>query len=136
MNIEKFKQQHVDILSCIAQLRNLSKSGVSKNADAISKLIVTMSSTIRLHLAVEDKMLYPALEKGGDVALASLGRKFKSEMTGIASAYLDFARRWNTASTLMNNPDGFRTDANIVLKTLYERMRREDTDFYPLIEAS
>jgi len=136
MNIDKFKQQHVEILNCISTLRTLVKSGISDNAADISRAIIAMSSTIKLHLAVEDKFLYPALENTSDVHLARMGKRFQDEMASIASAYLAFARRWNTPSTVSQNPEGFRSDANSVLKVLYDRMRREDLDFYPAVEAS
>lgn len=135
MNIDKFKQQHVDILSCIATLRVLVRSGIEKNAAEISRLIIMMSSTIKLHLAVEDKMLYPALQANTDSSLARMGKRFQDEMKSIAHSYLDFARRWNTALTVAQNPEGFRADANTVLRVLHDRMRREDTEFYPAIEA-
>lgn len=135
MNIDKFKQQHVEILNCISTLRTLVKSGIGDNAVEISRAIVTMSSTIKLHLAVEDKFLYPALENINNAALARMGKRFQDEMTSIATAYLAFARRWNTPLTLSQNPEGFRADANNVLRVLYDRMRREDHDFYPAVEA-
>lgn len=136
MNIDKFKQQHVEIISCISTLRTLVKNGIRDNAAEISRAIIAMSSTIKLHLAVEDKILYPALENASNAALARMGKRFQDEMTSIAAAYLDFARRWNTASTVSQNPEGFRSDANNVLRVLHDRMRREDIDFYPVIEAS
>ena len=57
MNIEKFKHQHVDILSRIDQLRSLTHAGVEVNAAAIAQGIISFSSLIKLHLAVEDKAL-------------------------------------------------------------------------------
>ncbi|KIF80087.1 hemerythrin domain-containing protein [Noviherbaspirillum autotrophicum] len=136
MNIDKFKQQHIEILTCIATLRDLVKSGIRDNAADISRMIIGMSSTIKLHLAVEDTILYPALQATKNPALARMGKRFQDEMTSIALSYLDFARRWNTPATVAGNPEEFRADANSVLKVLYERMRKEDTDFYPVIEAS
>ena len=135
MNIDKFKQQHVEILSCISALRSLVKQGIHDNAAEISRLIISMSSTIKLHLAVEDKILYPALEATNNPSLANMGKRFQDEMTSIALAYLNFAKKWNTASTVSNNPEDFRSDANSVLRALYDRMRKEDVDFYPAIEA-
>ncbi len=136
MNIDKFKQQHVEILTCISALRDLVKSGIRDNAAEISHMIIAMSSTIKLHLAVEDRILYPALQAAKNPALARMGQRFQDEMTSIAQAYLDFARRWNTPATVSGSPERFRADANSVLKLLYERMRKEDADFYPVIEAS
>ena len=135
MNIDKFKQQHVEILSCIAALRTQVRSGISANAVAISGLIISMSSIIKLHLAVEDSMLYPALQGSNNAALARMGKRFQDEMTNIASGYLDFARRWNSASRVAHDPEGFRADANSVLRVLHDRMQKENTDFYPAIEA-
>lgn len=134
MNIDKFKHQHTDILRGIATLRALAHAGVESNATAIAQGIVAMSGTIKLHLAVEDKVLYPALQRGGNAELARLGRQYQSEMESIASAYDAFARRWNTADNVRRSAQDFRNEANVVLRKVYERMQREDHDFYPRIE--
>ena len=55
-------------------------------------------------------------------------------MGPIASAYDAFARRWNTAEGLRTDEKGFCAEANVVLRKVYERMQREDRDFYPRIE--
>ena len=135
MNLDRFKHQHIDILRSIATLRALAQAGVEGNASAIAQGIVAMSGTIKLHLAVEDQALYPALQRGGNAELARLGRQYQSEMASIASAYDAFARRWNTAENVRRNAEGFRNEANVVLRRVFERMQREDHDFYPRIEA-
>lgn len=135
MNIDKFKQQHVDILVCIATLRDCVKGGIVENATQIAGLVVSMSSIIKLHLAVEDSVLYPALQKSNDAALARMGKKFQDEMKNIAAGYLEFARKWNSPPHVLQDPEGFRADANRVLKVLHQRMQSENTTFYPLIEA-
>jgi hemerythrin-like domain-containing protein len=135
MNIDKFKQQHVDILGCIAALRQASQAGVSENAAEIARLIISMSSVIKLHLAVEDQILYPALRSGNNAVLARMGQKFQNEMGSIASAYMVFAGRWNQAEKVARDPEGFRSDANSVLKIVHARMQKENTVFYPAIEA-
>lgn len=135
MNIDKFKKQHIAIIDCVTRLRHYTKAGISENATEIAQLIISMSSLIKLHLAVEDNVLYPALLAGKNTRLASLGKQFQEEMGVIAVTYLDFVKRWNTAANVSNNPEGFRSDANRVLKILYARMQRENTEFYPAIEA-
>lgn len=134
MNIDKFKQQHVDILGSISMLRKLAHAGITINADEIAKLIVSMSSTIKLHLAVEDRVLYPALQNSNDTVMARMGQQFQDEMEVIARTYDGFVRRWNTAHNLEKDEKGFRAEANVVLKTLHERMQRENVHFYPRIE--
>lgn len=136
MRIDKFKHQHVDILQRVAALRELTRAGVAANAQAIAEGIIGMSAVIKLHLAVEDQALYPALQRSGDAALARMGRQYQDEMGPLAQAYEAFARRWNTAQRLQGDPEGFRADANDVLRRLHERMQRENREFYPRIEAA
>lgn len=135
MQIDKLKHQHRDIKQRIAALRDLTRAGVEANAEAIALGIVAMSALIKLHLAVEDQVLYPALQAGGQSDLARLAQHYQSDMVPIAAAYDAFARRWNTSQRVRENAAGFRDDANLVLRQLHERMLREDRDFYPQIEA-
>ena len=136
MNIDKFKHQHIDILAGITRLRQLAHAGVARHAESIAAGIVAVSGTVKLHLAVEDRHLYPALEASGDALLVQMSRKYQSEMDGIAGAYLQFAGRWNTARSVAQDPEQFRSEANVVLRRLYERIRHEDLEFYPAIDAA
>ena len=136
MNIDKFKHQHADIMSNISALRRLAQAGVAQNAADIARLIVSMSSTIKLHLAVEDQALYPALQRGDNPELARLGQPYQTDMGPIAQAYEAFARRGNRADSVLYDEQAFRDDANRVLRMVHERMQRENRDFYPRIEAA
>src|SRR3546814_14767790 len=95
-----------------------------------------MSSIIKMHLAIEDKSLYPALARCHDAEMVSKGRQFQLEMGTIAPSYEKFAFKWNTAQKLQSDEAGFKADANVVLRRLHERMVRENTDLYPKVERS
>lgn len=135
MQIDKFKHQHGDIKRRIGELRDLTRAGAAQNAEAIALGIVAMSALIKLHLAVEDQVLYPALQADHQSDLARLARHYQSDMVPIAAAYNAFARRWSTSQSVRADEQGFRDDANLVLRKLHERMLREDREFYPQIEA-
>lgn len=135
MNIDKFKHQHLDILDSIARLRASSQDGVAEHAEEIAAQIVAMSGVVRLHLAVENETLYPALARG-DLRLARMSQAYQNDMGDIAADYLAFAGRWNLASQLARAPEQFRQEANRVLRDLYQRIRREDREFYPAIESA
>lgn len=135
MNIERFKQQHQDILAAINDLRTLTRGGIPENATQIAKGIVSLSQLVTLHLAIEDRILYPKLQNSANPKLAKMGQKYQAEMTGIATAFIAFTRRWRSPTALLEDPEGFRKDANKVLKPVYERMLQEDAEFYPAIEA-
>ncbi|MBJ8677739.1 MULTISPECIES: hemerythrin domain-containing protein [Citrobacter] len=134
MNIDKMKNQHVEIFEKISFLRKLSQAGVSSNAQEIAIVIVSMSAIIKTHLSAEDQFLYPHIEQDGNSALRQVSSKFQREMTDIVSDYDVFSRRWNIASKLIGNDEAFRRDANTVLRKVFERMQKENKDFYPLVE--
>lgn len=136
MDIDRFKKQHVDILDGIASLRRLAHAGVAENAQEIARRVTALSSVVTMHLAIEDRILYPALQHGENPQLAAMGKAYQDEMKGIASSYIAFSRKWGTAATLVAQADEFRQEANRVLKTVYDRMQKENTEFYPAIEAS
>lgn len=136
MDIERFKQQHRDILAGINTLRTLTHAGVNENAEEIATGLVSLSRLVTLHLAIEDRILYPMLQNSQNGALAKMGKKYQGDMTHIANPFIAFARDWSTATALQKDPDGFRTQANTVLKRVYERMRKEGTEFYPAIETA
>lgn len=136
MNLDKYKHQHSAILDSIRALKTFSKLGIVEHAADIARHVIEMSSVIKLHLAIENRFLYPALQQRGDPALAGMGRQYQQEMAQIAQAYVGFAKKWNDAGNIAGDPEGFRAEANRVLKLLHARVLRENRDFYPLIEQS
>lgn len=136
MNIERFKNQHIQILEGIASLRKLAHSSISDNAHHIAQQITALSTVVTMHLAIEDRILYPSLQNGSNQKLADMGKAYQADMKGIANAFIAFSRKWSTAIAVVNQPEMFRTEANQVLKAVYDRMQKEDTEFYPAIEAS
>lgn len=131
MDMTRFETQHEAIQHGIDDLRRLSKQGVSENAADIARLLVSISSTIKLHLAGEDRMLYPAALRAGDAAVARLAQQYQDDMGPLAAEFEAFVRRWNTAQPLREQAETFRREANTVLRLLWERMQRENSEFYP-----
>jgi iron-sulfur cluster repair protein YtfE (RIC family) len=135
MNLERFENQHVKILHGIGELRRLSQQGIATNASAIASALVELSATIKLHLAAEDRMLYPMACREGDVELVHMAQRYQNDMGPIAAEFDTFARRWNTAAPLRAHPEEFRREANAVLRMVWERMHRENREFYPRVQA-
>ncbi|HTV85586.1 MAG TPA: hemerythrin domain-containing protein [Dyella sp.] len=134
MNVDKFKQEHVDLLSAIAQLRQSVQLGVQEHAEAICRQLLAMAGSIKLHLAAEDRVLYPALAQADDPFVAHVGRRFQQDMGGIAEAFAAFIARWNLPAKIAADPAGFKEDANAIFKALHARVQRENRDLYPLAE--
>ena len=135
MDIERFKRQHVEILQRIDGLRKLAHAGVEANADSIAQQIKELGKVVTLHLAIEDRILYPAVQKAEDAQVAAMGAAYQDEMKGIANRYIRFTNQWSDAKRVAAEADAFRAAANTVLKDVYLRMQRENHEFYPAIES-
>ena len=93
MNLDKYKHQHGAILDSIRALHTFSRLGIVAHASDIARHVIEMSSVIKLHLAIEDRFLYPTLQQRGDAALAGMGRQYQQEMAQIADTYGAFAKK-------------------------------------------
>ena len=136
MDIERYHHDHASIFRQIDALRELARGGVRENAVRIGELIAGTASHIKFHLAAEDRVLYPALARSGDRRVAAMSGRYQKEMQGIAGAFTEFVERWRAPSRRVADPDGFRRDANVVLRALCERLQREDAELYPAAEAA
>ena len=65
-------------------------------------------------------------------------RYFYSHNTGLQNQSVLYTMKTlaDTPRLLLDEPETFSAEANQVLKTLYERMKKEDREFYPAIEAA
>jgi hypothetical protein len=135
MDIDRFKHQHVDILARIDALRRLAHQGVENNSAAIADHVAKLGSVVKLHLAIEDRILYPSVRRAADPGIAQLAEAYQEEMKGIAFEYQRFTKKWSSAAYVANEPEAFRVAANTALREVYLRMQRENQEFYPAIEA-
>lgn len=134
MDLNRFKAEHNEIINGINDLRNLSHAGVVGNAAEIAQRRTELNAVVTRHLAVEDRILYPAVQNSPNPGLANMGKAYQEEMTGIANAYIAFGRRWSAIASLQDDPEGFRQAANTVLRMVYERLQKENREFYPAVE--
>lgn len=134
MNIDKFKADHVAILTEIARFRDLTRRGASASNE-IAAALIKLSTTIRLHLAAEDRFLYPSLNKSAEPDIVALSHQFEREMADIAGQFRRFVANWNLGKKIAADFEGFRQAANEGIKPVWLRMQRENREFYPRIEA-
>lgn len=135
MDIQRYQHDHRQIIADIHALRTLAQAGVVGNTAQISKQITDMASHIKMHLAVEDRVLYPTLARLDDPVIGALAARFQAEMASLAEAFGEFVRQWRVPERIDADPEGFRRGANSVLKALYERLQKEDTEFFPAVAA-
>lgn len=134
MNIDRFKKHHLAIRRQISNIREQTRPGIAENAHGIAHSITALRGQVKLHLHLEDEILYPQIEECADPATAQMAKRYRTDMKPLTQKFAEFTNTW-TESSIKSDPEGFRASANIVLKALHQRIEHEDREFHPRIEA-
>lgn len=130
-----FRRQHKTLLLLSAELKTaLAAAPTKEQASNCANLLSKINGVLSVHLAAEDKSLYPRLMAANDQAIALLAKQFSDEMGGLAGVYDDFQRRWSSSTKIYDDFSAFRGEAESVLQALGERIAREERELYPLAD--
>ncbi|MEN9465380.1 MAG: hypothetical protein RL217_1561 [Pseudomonadota bacterium] len=134
MNIEIYKQQHVEILQAVHQLAQLVQGDVVAKSNEIARLLMSLRFKVKTHVAGEDKILYPRFSGKAETQAAQLLQAYQEDMQSLASGFLSFVASWEYAERIQADPARFVQEAKQALDALVKRIQRENQEFYPSIE--
>ena len=133
-SLTALRQEHRHLMTLVGRMDDLisrpSPPPLTELFQLRSKLCVTLIS----HLKTEDWLLYPRLLKSGDATIVRTAQTFGDEMGGLAQAYRAHVEEW-TAWPIQTNWAGYCHDCREILDALASRIRRENHELYPLLEA-
>ena len=129
---DSFVDQHKQILELVGQLNALLDETKLKNDPTPAvMLLANLTGRIKVHLSVEDKVLYPTIAKSPDEKAKAIATKYMNEMGKITEVYLAYADKWKV-NNIKENPKDFITETKNVFKVLGERIQKEEKELYPL----
>jgi iron-sulfur cluster repair protein YtfE (RIC family) len=129
---DRFREQHAQLLKMAGELdallnpRDLAGDGGMRARSCLNGLM----GKLLLHLAAEDKVLYPELTASKDAQIATMAARFSREMQGTAKAVTAYNDRWSTSSAIKSRPAEFITETRQVLQILADRIKRENQELY------
>ena len=135
MYLEILKDHHAGIYELIDTITCAkTPSEVTQQADTIARALSRLAGLISIHLAAEDKFLYPNLKKSGLEKVRDTASRFDLEMGHLADTFKGYKEAFMTPTKIKNNPADFLQETKQVIGALLERLRREDNELYPLVE--
>ena len=133
---DTFRKHHEDILAVAREINGLLGSTIADDAaEKIRSLLSRLAGLVNLHLAVEDKALYPALLSHTDASVAATARRFSDEMGSLAASFTAYIKAWPTGSLIKAEPVRFTTESKAIFNALSKRMHRENVELYVLLDA-
>lgn len=135
MDINNLQRQHNEVLELINKISAYQDQGhVKERAFEVSKLLAQLSGIIKMHLASEDKYVYPVLMKHQDIKIKTTAEVFANEMGALAKAFEEYKIKYLGASKIAENAAAFLSETEKVFSVLKERIRKEDLSLYPLLK--
>lgn len=131
----RFREQHVEILRLAADLQGIPESQLRENAAPARKAISNLLGKLTLHLAVEDRSVYPQLQSSPNVAVASMAKRFEKEMGGIAAKVQAWSQSWPTPGAIQAEPRRFIMETADIVTVLKQRVQRENLELYAAADA-
>lgn len=130
-----FRRQH-DALELLAAdfMAALGTCKTELQARDCARTLAKLTGILLMHLAAEDRSLYPRMMASQDVATAQTAHRFAEEMGGLAGAYRDFNAKWSRAEAILADVPGCMAEAQSVFAALGNRIARENDELYPLAD--
>ncbi|MDJ0278338.1 hemerythrin domain-containing protein [Sphingomonas sp. 2R-10] len=125
---ETLVAEHAELLAVIGDLLRHAARRPQPVAD-IAQLRWRLSRLLLAHLAKEDRLLHPMLQRGGDPVAAALSHRFEEEMGGLSDGFKAYMQDWD-AQRIAADPGGFETATRSLATALSDRIRREETQLY------
>jgi len=129
----KLREDHAKLARMFKRLGDVIKQPAPPPQVELFDLRRELVSTLLAHLKLEDWALYPRLIESEDAEVSAAGEHFKSEMSGLAPAFLAYSETWNASSIEADWP-GYCKDTRGILDALMDRLARENRELLPLLE--
>ena len=133
--IENLTRQHKELVRTATQMfgwLDVAKLR-TRGAGDVHRALSSLSGILKVHLAMEDRSLYPNLVNHRDVALRTLAIRFLDERAQLRQRYDEYQTRWHTTAAIEAGAEQFIEDTRAILGMLWNRMKMEDDVLHPEI---
>ncbi len=135
--VASFLEQHKELLQIVNTISGyLKKDIIADRVSDIVRLLAKLEHTLKLHLTIEDKGLYPIMLKSDDQEVKSTAQKFIDEMGGIADIFGQYREKWDSEFKINEDTEGFISETNSLFESLNYRIAREEKTLYPLFDKT
>ncbi|MDV6236001.1 hemerythrin domain-containing protein [Leptospira ellisii] len=133
--IPKLKSQHLIVNEYAYQIES-EMDKPNPNIGHLVELLSIFSATLLFHLNLEDMELYLKMENytHNSPTLVALFEQYSKHMFGLKDTLLDYASKYSDPLTIEMNISSFRSETAEIMNHLKNRIDREESEFYPLIE--
>ncbi len=114
--------------------KHLNADTLIHDAQLIVSQLSTLTGKLTIHLAMEDKVIYPYLINHKDEHVRVLAKKYIDEIGSIAQVFTNYIKKWPNPHTIQDNTSGFIHETKSLFQVLSKRIDKEDNELYELVD--
>jgi hypothetical protein len=133
--IENLTRQHKELVRTATEMFGWLDAGKlrARGAGDVHRALSSLSGILKVHLAMEDRSLYPHLVNHHDLQLRTLALRFLDERARQRDRYEEYKTRWASAAAIEAGAERFIDETRQVLGMMWNRMKMEDDVLHPEI---
>src|SRR5581483_5456470 len=108
------RQQHAELLALAGRISSLLAAGF--DAHDLRSLVSLLVARLRVHLAIEDRVLYPQLAEHRDPAVRQLASALAAEVGDLWARVEQYRDRWPHCPAVDGNRNAFAEETRAVLE--------------------
>ena len=134
-NTKIFRDHHDELLSIATKVSAfLSEEKLKESASEVRGLLSKLFAKLGIHLAMEDKALYPKLLGSSDEKIRTMAKQFMDEMGGIGEAVGNYKKKWPTHFSIEQSPNDFIKETEGLFEALGNRIEKENSQLYKMVD--
>lgn len=132
MDVGELRHQHEEItLTARALARAVSEE---RQPEGVARLRWQLARQLMTHLALEDRLLYPALKRSADLRTRDQAAALEQEIGALGTIFNSYMASW-TDDRIAREWPAFCAETREILRALTDRVGREDRLFGTLADG-
>ncbi|WP_232313794.1 MULTISPECIES: hemerythrin domain-containing protein [unclassified Sphingobium] len=133
MNLHELRRQHEEISLSARQLAQAITD--DRQPQGVARLRWQLARQLIAHLALEDRILYPALQRAADPLTRERATLLQKETGALADRFSVYMAAWSD-DRISSQWSDFCAETRLILTALSDRIDRENRALYPLAETA
>lgn len=133
MDVNELRRQHQELSVIAGQLLRSVEDDSSQQS--IGPIRWHLTRQLMAHLALEDRIFYPAVQRLADERARTTALRLQAEIGTLAQNFSAYMHRWSD-DQVAREWAAFCVDTRAILTALSRRMEQEEKLLYPLVEAA
>ena len=135
MDTQRYREHHQEVLALAGALeRLLDPIELAKDGIPARRILGELAGKLTVHLAMEDRLLYPTLLDSGRKEASTLAHRYSEDMGGIKDAFGAYLAAWRSGPAIQKDPAGFIAQSKEMIAAVGKRIEAEEAHLYPAAE--